>query len=66
MQVAAVVAQFMNIMKKWLLCLSLIVVASLNCTAEVQWLTDVHAAMDKASAENKVVLLDFTGSDWCG
>ena len=23
-------------------------------------------SMDKASAEHKVVLLDFTGSDWCG
>jgi thioredoxin-related protein len=53
-------------MKRLLICLSLVIAAAQNCTAEVEWLTDLHAAMDKASAENKVVLLDFTGSDWCG
>jgi len=31
-----------------------------------EWLTDVPAAQAKAAAENKLVLLDFTGSDWCG
>lgn len=29
------------------------------------WMTDVDAAMAKAKAENKVLLMDFTGSDWC-
>jgi thioredoxin-related protein len=33
--------------------------------AESQWLTDVPAALNKAKAEKKLVLLDFTGSDWC-
>ena len=33
---------------------------------QLEWLTDVPAALAKARAENKVVLLDFTGSDWCG
>src|SRR5215510_5062596 len=32
----------------------------------VEWLTDARAAQNKAKAENKLVLLDFTGSDWCG
>ena len=32
----------------------------------VEWLTDAAAAQAKAKAENKLVLLDFTGSDWCG
>jgi thioredoxin-related protein len=32
----------------------------------VEWLTDVQAAQAKAKAEDKLVLLDFTGSDWCG
>jgi protein disulfide-isomerase len=32
----------------------------------VQWFTDLPAAQDKARRENKAVLLDFTGSDWCG
>ncbi len=31
-----------------------------------EWLTDVPAAQAQAAAENKLVLLDFTGSDWCG
>jgi thioredoxin-related protein len=32
----------------------------------VEWLTDAAAAQAKAKEENKLVLLDFTGSDWCG
>ena len=34
--------------------------------SEGEWLTDVPKALDRAKAEQKVVLLDFTGSDWCG
>ena len=34
--------------------------------SEGEWLTDVPKALDRAKAEKKVVLLDFTGSDWCG
>lgn len=30
------------------------------------WLTDLNAALGKARAENKIVLINFTGSDWCG
>ena len=29
-------------------------------------MTDLEAAKAKAAAENKAVLVDFTGSDWCG
>jgi thioredoxin-related protein len=32
---------------------------------ELEWLTDVPKAVAKAKAEKKIVLLDFTGSDWC-
>lgn len=32
--------------------------------AETQWLTDLGKAQAKAKAEKKMVLLDFTGSDW--
>lgn len=31
-----------------------------------EWMTDLAAAQTKAAAENKAVLVDFTGSDWCG
>jgi thioredoxin-related protein len=34
--------------------------------AELTWLTDYKKAQDEARANNKLVLLDFTGSDWCG
>src|SRR5882757_4954075 len=34
--------------------------------AELQWLTDLPKAQAQAKAENKMVLMDFTGSDWCG
>lgn len=34
--------------------------------AAVDWMTDLEAAKSKAAAENKALLLDFTGSDWCG
>jgi thiol-disulfide isomerase/thioredoxin len=33
--------------------------------AEGEWLTDLAKAQEKAKAEKKLVLLDFTGSDWC-
>src|SRR5882762_4370711 len=31
----------------------------------VEWFTDAEAAQAKAKVENKLVLLNFTGSDWC-
>ena len=34
--------------------------------AETTWLTDLPKAQAQAKAENKIVLIDFTGSDWCG
>lgn len=30
-----------------------------------QWLTSVPQAVAQAKKDNKMVLLDFTGSDWC-
>jgi len=30
------------------------------------WLTDLKVAQDRAYAENRLVLINFTGSDWCG
>jgi uncharacterized protein YyaL (SSP411 family) len=34
--------------------------------ADSSWLTSVPDAKAQAKKENKLVLLDFTGSDWCG
>lgn len=32
----------------------------------VNWLTDLPKAQTQAKTEKKLVMLDFTGSDWCG
>ena len=34
--------------------------------ADINWTTDFAAAQKKAKDEKKLVLMDFTGSDWCG
>jgi len=34
--------------------------------AELEWQTDLAKAQAQAKKENKLVMLDFTGSDWCG
>ena len=33
--------------------------------ADLNWLTDLPKAQAQAKTENKLLLLDFTGSDWC-
>ena len=43
----------------------LAVVALAVSAAEPVWLTDLDAAKAKGVKENKPVLVDFTGSDWC-
>src|SRR5947207_13843939 len=34
--------------------------------AESGWLNDYKKAQEEAKASNKFLLLNFTGSDWCG
>ena len=34
--------------------------------AEATWLSDYHQAEEEAKAGHKLILLNFTGSDWCG
>ena len=54
-------------MKKTMLAsLLLALTASLSTAAGEGWMTDFEAAKQKAAAENKDLLVDFTGSDWCG
>src|SRR4249920_3517696 len=33
--------------------------------AEGEWVTDLAKAQTQAKQEKKLVLMDFTGSDWC-
>ena len=48
------------------LILSAIVLATTTVFASDGWQTNYKAALEQAAKENKPVLLDFTGSDWCG
>ena len=50
-------------MKK--LILTLLFLATITARAELTWLTDLDAAKAKGVKENKPLLVDFTGSDWC-
>ena len=45
---------------------SFFVAGALTSAEESGWLTDYKQAQQEAKAGNKFVLLDFTGSDWCG
>jgi protein disulfide-isomerase len=45
--------------------LGVLAVAQIHA-AEIKWTTDLPKAMETAKAEKKLVLIDFTGSDWCG
>jgi protein disulfide-isomerase len=37
-----------------------------SALAESDWLNDYKKAQEQAKAGNKILLLNFTGSDWCG
>ena len=50
-------------MKK--LILSLLLLATVTAAAGPVWLTDLDVAKAQGVKENKPVLVDFTGSDWC-
>lgn len=50
--------------KSILLLVSFLATAQLGFAAD--WETDYDKALETAKRENKRVLVDFTGSDWCG
>jgi protein disulfide-isomerase len=37
-----------------------------SARAELNWQTDLKKAQEEAKTGNKLLLVDFTGSDWCG
>ena len=51
-------------MKK--IAIGLLACAALLQAGAAEWMTDLPKAQAKAKAEKKLVMLDFTGSDWCG
>ncbi len=52
-------------MKKKLIILAVLAVG-FSAFASEGWMTDFDKAKEKAKAENKHILIDFSGSDWCG
>jgi protein disulfide-isomerase len=44
----------------------LLAAALCTVSAGETWLTDLEAAKKEAAKGNKAILMDFTGSDWCG
>jgi thioredoxin-related protein len=54
-----------NFMKRILSAVSICCLAGALWAADSSWLTSVPEAQAKAKKENKIVFLDFTGSDWC-
>ncbi len=52
-------------MKALVLIASLVLATSTLFAADGDWKTDLPKALEQAKAEKKLVLLDFTGSDWC-
>ena len=45
---------------------ALVLSVTFSARAELGWLTDYKTAQEQAKSGNKLLLLDFTGSDWCG
>ncbi len=64
--------QFIKIMKQpiskklWCIFTPIIMTSSLLHAAGDGWMTDFSAAKEKAAKENKLLLIEFNGSDWCG
>ena len=54
-------------MKRFLITVaSLVALSSASMAAESGWLTNYEAAKKQAKEENKPILINFTGTDWCG
>lgn len=56
----------MNANKKWVVALvATLALSAVFATAAENWGSDFAAALKSAAASKKVILADFTGSDWC-
>lgn len=48
-----------------ILALALFALGAVSARAEANWLSDISKAQTEAKVNHKLLLLDFTGSDWC-
>lgn len=52
-------------MKKWLMVVAAVAMST-GAFASEGWVTDFEKAKEIAKEQNKHILIDFSGSDWCG
>jgi protein disulfide-isomerase len=52
-------------MKRLIMALACMLAWQAAAAEKADWLTDLPKAQAQAKTENKLVLMDFTGSDWC-
>ena len=57
---------YFRTMKTFLSLIALTALSTSAFAAKEGWTDDLAKAKEQAKAENKKILLDFTGSDWCG
>ena len=61
------VAGFPKVMPRRFLAVVALCLSALTLSAaDAAWLTDLDEGIKVAKAEKKAILVDFTGSDWCG
>jgi len=53
-------------MKSFMLAVAACLLWAAGAQAQDAWLTNYDQALKKAKSEHKLLLMDFTGSDWCG
>ena len=51
---------------RYLLLLVGLTLVTASARADLNWQTDFKKAQEEAKAGNKLLFVDFTGSDWCG
>ncbi len=56
----------MNNLRPFLIAVVFTLAASAVLKGDSSWQTDFKKAQEQAKASNKLLLVDFTGSDWCG
>ena len=64
--VAAILLAFSCSKKESVVATTEITSSSASISAKPGWLTNYEQAQKEAQANHKLLLMDFTGSDWCG
>lgn len=60
------IARVKNYQSIFLAAAAIGLIAAVSAQAGPEWLTDYKKAQQEAKTNNRLLLVDFTGSDWCG